>query len=180
MIENEEWIPQRGCGPCDFASPRPRCRLRVGGCCSCSQLCCAASWPKCVPQLFLLMLLPIQTRQSFGLRKPPILTNDVFSVNVEIFQAARVCFYFFSPRCSHQRNYNNLKHHFHAQLFRLTGSERAGRWEGRFKSSLWTVACHVEVLNGGDGFKWWAPLDLWVRAHPPPVLAVDKMRSSCG
>lgn len=103
--------PLRLCPLSGPGSVRVRGRL---WCCSCSQLCCTAPRTKCLPRLFLLMLLPIQTRQSFGLTKPPVSQMIFFSTNVKIFQAERVVlFFFFFLKCSYWRNYNVVEHHSH-------------------------------------------------------------------
>lgn len=110
--------------------------VQQAGCCSCSQLCCIVPRPKCLPPLFVLMLWPIQTRQSFGLTKPPVSHMRVFfffPMNVKIFQAERLVHssfllllfsFFLFLTCSQWRNYNILKLHSHIHIVRLMDSER--------------------------------------------------------
>lgn len=169
------WIYQPGRGPWGFAlfpsllpgSVGVRGRL---WCCSCSQLCCTAPRPKCLPWLFLLMLLPIQTRQSFGLTKPPVSQMIFFSMHVKIFQAERVVFWGFFLfvylgffKCSCWRSINILEHRSHTYWHHQADWQWKGPvdWEDRFKSSLWTVACHVHVLRS-DGFKGHCWALLWL------------------
>lgn len=52
----------------------------------------------------------------------------------------------------------------HTHIIRLTDSGRGWQTEGRTKSSLWTVVCHVPALGGSDGSKGHcrAPLYIWI------------------
>lgn len=75
---------------------------------------------KCLPRLFLLMLLPVQTWQSFGLTTPPVSQlifyfqwTLKFSKQKELFffVLIGVCWGFF--KCSRWRSCNILEHHSH-------------------------------------------------------------------
>jgi len=54
-----------------------------------------SSTHRMLARLFLLMLLPMQTRQGFGLTNPPVSQMIFFSMDVKIFQAERVVLFVF-------------------------------------------------------------------------------------
>lgn len=173
-----------------------------------SPLCCSAPWgyvagfgaagadssavrfhvQKCFSPLVLLMLLPVQTWQSFGLTPPPV-SQPIFyfqwtlkfpkQKELFFFVLTGVCWGFF--KCSLWRNCNILKHHWHIPIIRLTGSWRDWQTEGRTKSSLWTLhvmslhLVEVMALRGTAGH-----LCISGFVQTPSFLDVDKMFSWAG
>lgn len=145
-------------------------------CCSCSQLCCAAPRTKCLPRLFLLMLLPIQTRQSFGLTKPPVSQMIFFLWMLKFTKQEEVWGFFWSVHTRGIIISSNVTH-IHTHMIRLTDSERGwqiGKADSKVVSEpLRVMSMFAVEVMGLRGFAG-QPL-IFGLVLAPPILAADKM-----